>query len=741
MSRRQATALPSAARVSRVTLDAARMLALCVVYYAAARLSLRLALVRGQVSPIWPPTGIAFVGMLVWGRRMWPGVSLGAFLVNVSIGPSPLAAAGIAVGNTVAILVASWLLQQVDFRKELDRLRDAMALVILAALLSMAVSATGGASTLVLSGAIPARGFLSTWLVWWTGDAMGILIVAPFLLSWTPLVIRSGARWGRRVEAAVLFAGLAIVAEVAFSSRLQIEYLVFPFLGWAAWRFGHRGAASTALLTSAMAVWAAVKGVGPFAHGTLVDRMVTLQVFNASVALASLVLTAVMAERLRNLAEQSRAEEELARQALHDPLTGLPNRLLFMDRLTQALARSQRGHGLLAVLFLDLDRFKVINDSLGHDVGDRVLRQMAERLRAVLRLGDTASRFGGDEFVVLCEDVADKEEATRIANRLARAVAYPIRLETGAIVVTTSIGIALDMGTTDRPENLVRDADAAMYRAKELGRARHEVFDLPMRVRAVRRLEIENELRRALERGELLLHYQPIVRLPTGQVVGMEALVRWVVDEVCRQLARWRATMPERVVTMAVNLSARQLARPYLEHTVQTALSETGVDPTLLSLEITESAFVELAPSVSATLRALRGLGIRLAIDDFGTGYSALGRLKRMRVDQVKIDRSFVEGLGRDPEDSAIVAAIVQMAHAMSLSVVAEGVESEGQAQRLHELGCDMAQGYYFAGPAPAEAVERLVRTSTRLPGLARTGMDLISSDGHAYTAAPTGAV
>jgi EAL domain-containing protein (putative c-di-GMP-specific phosphodiesterase class I) len=231
----------------------------------------------------------------------------------------------------------------------------------------------------------------------------------------------------------------------------------------------------------------------------------------------------------------------------------------------------------------------------------------------------------------------------------------------------------------------------------------------------------------------------PAAFIPVAEETGLIVpLGAWVIDELCRQLARWRATMPDRAVTMAVNLSARQLARPYLEYAVQTALSETGVDPTLLSLEITESAFVELAPSVSATLRALRGLGVRLAIDDFGTGYSGLGRLKQMRVDQVKIDRSFVEGLGHDPEDSAIVAAIVQMAHAMSLSVVAEGVESEGQVERLHELGCDMAQGYHFAGPAPAEAVERLVRTSMRLPGPGRPGMDWILSDGHAYTAART---
>ncbi len=448
-------------------------------------------------------------------------------------------------------------------------------------------------------------------------------------------------------------------------------------------------------------------------------------------------------QRTAQLREAKEAEAKLTYQALHDPLTGLPNRLLFMDRLTQALARSDRRPGSVGVMFLDLDRFKVINDSLGHDVGDFVLRRMADRLRMAVRPADTASRFGGDEFVVLCEDIPSEQEAIFIAERLARTVAQPFAIDKGEAVITTSIGIALARAPDDRPEELVRDADAALYQAKEGGRARHEMFDGKMRVRALRRLATENELRQAIEEGELRLYYQPLVHVNTGRVSALEALVRWdhprrgllapdqfipvaedsglivplgdwVLEEACRQWARWHSAAPDRQpLTMAVNLSTRQLGRPNFERAVHRVLVETGVEPAHLSLEITESVFLEAAPSILATLHGLRELGVRLAIDDFGTGYSSLTYLKRIRVDALKVDRSFVQGLGQDSEDSAIVAAMVSLAHALGLSAIAEGVESAEQLEHLRLLDCDLAQGYYFAAPQPPESVWELVESDS----------------------------
>jgi len=855
-------------RRSAMLVELGKLVLVGAGYYVAGSLSLRLALVGGQVTPIWPPTGIALAGLLLFGRRVWPAIALAAFLVNGPIGPSLMTAAGVAVGNTAAPLLCASVLQRAGFRLELDRVRDAMAIVLLGAL-SMTVSATCGTATLLLSGSVPVSRFWPTWSVWWTGDAMGVLIVAPLLLNWLNWrSARSPSRtsWPRWAEAAALFGGLVAVARFAFQSPLQMKYLIFPFLAWAAWRFQQRGAAMAALVASSTAVWAAEQGIGPFAQETLVDRMVALQVFNATVALVSIVLAAFITERKRaedglrrneewvrgllvsapdailmvgedggiqlanpraeemfgygrdelvglrvealvpqdlraahvrhradyqkdlrtrpmglgldlagrrkdgtefpieiglssfgtadgrfvtciisDITTRKRAEEDLAQRALHDSLTDLANRPLFMDKLTQALARSERHKSRVAVLFLDLDHFKVINDSLGHEVGDVVLTRIADRLRTVLRPEDTASRFGGDEFVILLEDIRSEQQAVAIADRMARSVAEPIALEAGEVTVTTSVGIAIAQGTTDGPDVIVRDADQAVYRAKEHGRARCELFDQAMRARAAKRLRTENELRRGIEMGDLCLHFQPVVSVDDVRVRSFEALVRWnhpqrgvllpkefipvaeetgligplgswVLEEACRQAASWRPVNPGHdVPTVLVNLSARQLARADFEDTFWRVLHETGLEPSALTLEITETVLMDASMATLGLLSRLREAGVHLAIDDFGTGYSSLNYLKRFPVDALKVDRSFVNGLGRDPEDSAIVAAVVSLAHALGLSAVAEGVETKDQLRQLRRIDCDLAQGNYFAPPQSAEALEDMFGLETAL--------------------------
>ena len=426
-----------------------------------------------------------------------------------------------------------------------------------------------------------------------------------------------------------------------------------------------------------------------------------------------------------------RAFGEAVHQATHDALTGLPNRTLVIDRLTHALARARRRPGALAVLFVDLDRFKVVNDSLGHSVGDEVLIQIAQRLRDAVRPGDTVARLAGDEFVVVCEDVAGEADVLLLADRVALAVAAPIPLYGRDAIITASIGIALASPDT-RAEDLLRDADVAMYGAKERGRARLEIFDQAMRTRMLERLEIEHALRRALAHNEFVLHYQPTVSLRTGRTVSVEALLRWpdperglvmpdefipvaeenglivplgrwALEEACRQLASWRAQYPECAdLQVSVNLSARQFADPDLVPSVAAALCEAGLPPSRLWLEITESVLMDEAEATIETLKALRALGVHLSIDDFGTGYSSLSYLKRFPVDVLKIDRSFVDGLGADPEDEAIVTAVVRLAHALDLQVVAEGVETAAQLAELRRLGCNAVQGYYFAHPQPA---------------------------------------
>jgi diguanylate cyclase (GGDEF)-like protein len=429
--------------------------------------------------------------------------------------------------------------------------------------------------------------------------------------------------------------------------------------------------------------------------------------------------------------ERKRAEVELAHQAMHDALTTLPNRALFYDRLGQALNRVGRHSAAVAVLFLDLDRFKLINDSLGHGAGDKLLIAVAERLSNVLRGGDTAARFGGDEFVILCEDVSGERQAIAIAERIADELDAPFTVEGDEVFVRTSVGIALATEPGARPEALIRDADAAMYRAKERGGGVYEVFDDQMRERAVRRMETENALHRALDRGEFVMHYQPIVQMATGALHGVEALARWqhphrglvmpgefieaaeetgliialgawAFEAACLQSAAWGGAQ-----MMSVNVSARQCGHPDLVATFGEILRRTGADPASVCLEITETALMEDVESSTATLTALKALGLTLALDDFGTGYSSLRALQHLPVDVVKIDRSFIAPIEHDPQEAAIVAAVISLSHALGLLTVAEGIETVAQVDRLRALGCDLAQGFYFAKPAPPEALRR----------------------------------
>ena len=433
------------------------------------------------------------------------------------------------------------------------------------------------------------------------------------------------------------------------------------------------------------------------------------------------------------------AYDAAVHRATHDPLTGLPNRSLVLDRLNQALARSDRHGKEVAVLFVDLDRFKVVNDSMGHSIGDEVLIRVADRLKHCTRTAETVGRLSGDEFVVICEQI-EADEVLEIAERISAAIAEPLSLYGRDTVLTSSIGISMANSAT-RADDLLRDADVAMYRAKERGRSRVEMFDETMRTRMLNRIETEQALRRAIRAGELTLHYQPTYSLGTDPRVGVEALVRWprpdkmtlvppdhfipmaeetgliiplgawVLDTACAQLAQWRATYPGLSdMYVSVNLSGRQFADPDLVPMIADALERAKLPAASLCLEITESVLMDDADTTYETLLELRRLGVQLAIDDFGTGYSSLSYLKRFPVDSVKIDRAFIEGLGVNADDDAIVAGVIGLAHALRLAVVAEGVENDRQLAVLRELGCDVGQGYLFGRPMIAEQIPESVR-------------------------------
>lgn len=454
--------------------------------------------------------------------------------------------------------------------------------------------------------------------------------------------------------------------------------------------------------------------------------------------------------------ERKALEQQLAHQAFHDALTGLPNRTLFMDRLEHALARVRRGDQTIAVCFLDLDHFKVINDSLGHDVGDQLLVAVTQRLQNCVREGDTLARFGGDEFALLLEDIGDLGEAIDIAERMTQALSVPVLLGTREAVVTTSIGIALGNTAQTRTDDLLRYADIAMYQAKQAGKARYAVFYPSMHADAVERLELEHDLRQAITQQEFRLFYQPIIELETGAIARLEALVRWehprrgllspdsfiplaeetglilplgrwVLAEACRQARVWHARYaPGCSLMVSVNLSAREFQHPGLVDEIAAVLRETQVVPSCLQLEITESVVMEDAPATIATLQALKDLGVCLAIDDFGTGYSRLSYLKRFPIDRLidrlKIDKSFISGLGRDAKDLAIVQAVIDLAYALGLAVTAEGVETAEELTRVRALGCQEGQGYYFAPPLTQADAEALLAGSVRTDAVAVAG-------------------
>jgi diguanylate cyclase (GGDEF)-like protein/PAS domain S-box-containing protein len=448
---------------------------------------------------------------------------------------------------------------------------------------------------------------------------------------------------------------------------------------------------------------------------------------------------------VRDITERKVFEAQLTYQALHDPLTHLPNRTLFLDRLEQALAQTRRRQEVtVAVLFMDLDDFKNVNDSLGHEVGDELLKAVGARLKKRLRPGDTAARLGGDEFAILLEDVRSVGDASWVAQRIIEDLKAPFMLMGYEIFFTTSIGISLSASEQDRAEEMLRNADLAMYRAKEKGKASYQVFDSAMYERVLERLSLERDLRRAIRREEFVVHYQPKVLLETGRIFGVEALIRWehperglvhpeefvpaaeeislivpigrqALEEACRRASEWRERYPDDLLAMvSVNLSASQLQHSNLLDEIVTILQRTGLDPRNLNLEITESVVMSDAPSNTATLGKLRDLGIELAIDDFGTGYSSLSYLKRFPVSYLKIDRSFVEGLREGSDDTAVVSGIIALAHTLEIRVIAEGVETAEQLRILRELGCDMAQGHYFSEPLTHEAVSALLATDPR---------------------------
>jgi diguanylate cyclase (GGDEF)-like protein len=725
------------ARLSLPGLDDIRRFALiagltALAYALAGWLSLKLsAYIADAVTAIWLAAGIGAAASLRFGMAGVLGVLLGSLAVNSQILPLEVAIR-FALGAAAGAWIMGTLPRHLQpFSTSLDYVSSVAKFTLVAAPLGCAVSALTGVISLYSLDNLPAGMVLRGIEVWWLGDLLGVFLIAPLLLTasrWDLLPTNRTAR----LEGLVLVLGMMMLtlAMMHYIEPLRpaeiVLFVMMPAVLWAALRFSVTGASLAIFLAALIVMGVAVVSFGGITSATTPREVFALQVSMMTMALGGLFVSAALTERRYS-------EMRLDMLANHDPLTGLPNRSYFQDFLSHALAHAQRDNSQVSLLFIDLDRFKHINDSQGHDVGDQVLCIVANRLDEQLRADDFVARLGGDEFAVVLSHPVASRAASRVARKLAQVLSEPFKLGRRRYAISASIGISVYPDDGLDANTLLRQADLAMYQAKQR-RTGVEYFSDELNTVAQQQLNLETGLRHALERKELALVYQPKMDLANGQVVGLEALVRWlpksggiiwpdqfipVAEEtgLILPLGRWvvRAACEQWVAwhdaglnppPVAVNLSPRQFSDARLIDDIESILSDTGMDVAYLQLEVTESAAMENPMRTFDMLDALRRRGLHVYIDDFGTGHSNLGQLKRMPIDALKIDKSFVDDVLTDSDGAEITNAIIRLSHALNMRVVAEGVESVEQVAFLKQQGCDEIQGYVVAKPLPPDKVE-----------------------------------
>ena len=845
-----------------------RLIIVALAYFATGKLGLLIPYVGSHVSLIWLPTGIAVAALLRWGYGCWPAIYIGAFLVNLTVSGSVVLSASIAIGNTLGPLFAAWMLKRFHFSNHLNRPHDVI-LLVLASTNGMLLSASGGVASLYFLDGLAADTVPLAWSIWWIGDAVGVLLVLPFLLNVSRAEILR--LWDQRAiyllwcgVASLLEWGIFHYVSHASGQFMLLAFIVLPLVIWSAMRFGITGASLAVLGLSMVAVWSTFNAQGPFYQLETHQGIFALWVFMSTLALVALMITVLQAERakseiaarnsevqlravidaaldaivtidesghlvefnpaaerifgytreqvvgrplaeviippgmreaharghhrfmatgekhifdrrleltamradgsefpveltitslkdkgiplvtgfIRDISERKQAEQEIRNLAFFDSLTGLPNRRLLLDRLQQAFATSARSRSYGAVLFIDLDNFKSLNDSRGHDIGDLLLREVAQRLRQCVRAEDTVSRLGGDEFVVVLEELSvDLQQAINqaksVSEKISEVVSHPYQLQAIEHHISCSIGIGFFCGNDMPIDELMKRSDTAMYQAKAAGRNTMRIFDPTMQAALEKRIELEAQLRVALQHKQLQLCYQVQVN-EDKRIFGAEILLRWdhprygmmlpsefipvaeesgliipighwVLKSACEQIKLWHTKMKAEDIQLAVNVSARQFRHPDFVSEVSGLLAETGADPNLLKLELTESVVLDNIDDAVQKMNALRQLGVRFSMDDFGTGYSSLAYLKLLPLSQVKIDQSFVRDIAIDPNDAAIVKTIIGMSQSLGLDVIAEGVEKEAQFELLKDYGCRKFQGYLFSKPLVLESMERLL--------------------------------
>jgi diguanylate cyclase (GGDEF)-like protein len=690
--------------------------------------SLKLAAYIADVAAVWLAAGVGAMACLRFGAAGMVGVLLGSFAINSQIVP-PDQAFRFALGASAGAGIIGYLPRYLQpFSSSLDYVSSVAKFALVAAPLGSAVGALTVVLSLHLYGGLPADRVLGSLWVGWIGDVLGIYLIAPLLLTasrWDLLPASKRAR----LEGLVLVLGMLLLTRLMmqYAEPLRpaevVLFALLPGVLWAALRFSVIGA-SLAIFLSALIVM----GIAVVTYGGLSGTAAPRDVFALQFSLMMMALGGLFVSSA--LAERRYSEMRLDMLANHDPLTGLPNRSYFQDFLGHALARAQRDKSQVSLLFIDLDRFKHINDSQGHEVGDQVLRVVANRLDEQLRADDFVARLGGDEFAVILTHPPASRAASRVAGKLIKTLAVPFRLEHRRYAIGASIGISVFPDDGLDANTLLRQADLAMYQAKQR-RSGFEYFSDDLNAVAHQQLTLESGLRQAIARSELALVYQPKVDLASGRVVGLEALARWlprsggivgpgqfipvaeetglimplgrwVARAACEQWIAWRDA-GHHPPPVAINLSPRQFVDARLIDDIDAILEETGMDPAYLQLEVTESAAMDNPARTFEMLDALRQRGLHVYIDDFGTGHSNLGQLKRMPIDALKIDKSLIDDVLNDSDAAEIADAVIRLAHALNMRVVAEGVETPAQVAFLKARRCDEIQGYAIAKPLPPD--------------------------------------
>jgi diguanylate cyclase (GGDEF)-like protein len=700
-------------------------LLLTVAYIAAGHVSLLLKHpLMGSITPLWLPTAIGLVGLMVFGFRVFPGIALGHMLSSALNGLPLTGSAVAACAGACELLLAKAMLRRggVTLANLLDGVQPMLRFIVWAVLPGAAMGAAVGVTGFMLIGIVPQEAAIRGLAFWFAGDFVGMLLVVPTLAA-----LRADTRldWSPRALAPFLLAVVPTVViffltDPSREGHHVYGYLIFPFVVWGALVMPTAMAITTHLVVAGVAILGTALGYGPYAVTSSVSDVWLLQAFVVAMVCTSLMLRAAMEDRRRNF---RRAEH----MALHDSLTGLPNRRSMQEVLDTTLTDAGLTGGKAGLLFVDLDDFKAVNDAIGHDGGDQVLTQIARRLQAAARGGETVTRPGGDEFVVIANQGHGHAPLSDVAQRIIDVLREPVGSR--EFRLTCSVGIARFPDDAHDARTLMRYADIAMYQAKAAGKNTHEFYCAQMQDRWMRRMAMENALRGALERGEFQIVYQPQIDMDSRELVGAEALLRWrsqtlgdvppeifipvaedirvvgaigrwVIESVCAQLREWIDAGRE-APRVAINLSPLQLDAE-LPHEWSRAMAQAKIAPELLEAELTESCVMRDAEANADTLRALSALGVRISLDDFGTGHSSLSMLTRLPLNAVKIDQSFVQNI-RQAEGAQVVSAIVTLAHRLGLDCMAEGVETEAQEAYLREIGCDAYQGYLLSRPLPAE--------------------------------------